>query len=124
MELRMSANLEGGPTAFSSGKKGGKWSRAPKHPPHPTPGTSSGPIRKPSIAGTIIPKTSLRIALETPGLLANAISGDSWLGWRSILLAALGENLRPDELALYQKFTERQAPPTERVSEFVGIIGR
>jgi hypothetical protein len=36
----------------------------------------------------------------------------------------MGERLRPDELEIFQRLTERQDPPTTRVSEFYGIIGR
>jgi phage terminase large subunit-like protein len=36
----------------------------------------------------------------------------------------MGEPLQADELALFQKLTERQHPPAQRVSEFVGVIGR
>src|SRR5262245_49846121 len=120
----MSANL-GGPGGTSSPQKQpGRWRRAPKHPPHPTPGTKLGPIPKPSTAGSIVPKTSLRIALETPQLLGTALAGESWAGWRALLLAALGEPLKPPELALYQKLTERKEPPAQRVNELVGVIGR
>jgi hypothetical protein len=36
----------------------------------------------------------------------------------------MGEPLKPDELALFQKLTERKEPPTERVDEFVAVVGR
>jgi hypothetical protein len=82
-----------------------------KHPHHTTP-------------GPIIPMTPLRTALEAPELLGGTIPGDSWLSWRALLLAALGEPLKPDELALFRKLTEREHPPTQRVSEFVAVVGR
>ena len=44
------------------------------------------------------PKVSLRQALEDPSLLGTALAGPSWHAWRSLLLAAMGEPLNPDEL--------------------------
>lgn len=120
----MPANTKEGAGTFHPDKKGAKWSRATRHPPHPTPGTKSGPIQKPSTAGLIIPKTSFRTAITTPELLGTALAGESWAHWRALLLAALGEPLKDDELALYQKLTERKAPPTKRVRELIGVIGR
>src|SRR5262249_35988286 len=72
----------------------------------------------------VVPKSTLRNALEIPELLGNAIPGDSWKAWRALLLAIMGEPLRPDELELFQQLTERQDPPTTRVSEVYGIVGR
>jgi hypothetical protein len=70
------------------------------------------------------PRTTLRKALDDPRLLGNAIPGDSWAGWRSLLLAAMGEPLEPDELEHFRRLTGRQVPPTERVDELWCIIGR
>jgi hypothetical protein len=39
------------------------------------------------------PKISLRWALEDRNLLGNALPGDSWKTWRSVLIAAAGEAL-------------------------------
>jgi hypothetical protein len=36
----------------------------------------------------------------------------------------MGEPLKPDELDLYRKLTERESPPSERVTEFYGVVGR
>jgi hypothetical protein len=36
------------------------------------------------------PLVSLREALADPGLLGGAIPGDSWLPWRTLLIASLG----------------------------------
>jgi hypothetical protein len=70
------------------------------------------------------PRTTLRKALDDPRLLGNAIPGDSWAGWRSLLLAAMGEPLEPDELEHFRRLTGRQVPPTERADELWCIIGR
>jgi len=107
----MSAHLEGG-SALSPTAKGGKWSRATKQALHPTPGSS------------VIPKTTLRTALEIPQLLGDALPGDTWLAWRSLLLAIMGEPLKADELELYRKLTARQDPPGGRVDEFYAVVVR
>jgi len=116
----MPANTKEGAGAPSPAAKGGKWSRAKGHPRHPSP--RSEPPTHPS--GSVVPKTTLRTALENPQLLGGAIPGDSWLGWRSLLLAAMGEALTPEELETFRRLTEREQPPKERVSELVAVVGR
>jgi hypothetical protein len=49
------------------------------------------------------PKITLRKALSDPELLGSCLRGDSWHSWRSLLLAAMGEPLRPDELAAFTR---------------------
>jgi hypothetical protein len=44
------------------------------------------------------PRVTLRQALDDPSLLGAALAGPSWHAWRSLLLAAMGESLQPDEL--------------------------
>jgi len=105
----------------SSGDDRGQWSRARGHPPHPSPPQESPDHPSP---GGVVPKTTLRIALSAPELLAGALVGETWHGWRSLLLAAMGEPLRPDELETFRRLTERQQPPAERVSELVAVVGR
>src|SRR5215467_12054421 len=111
---------KGGPSTFSSTAKGGRWSKARGHPLHPSP-RSESPTHP---SGSVVPKTTLRTAVENPQLLGGAIPGDSWHGWRSLLLAAMGESLGPDELETYRRLTERERPPAERVSELVAVVGR
>jgi hypothetical protein len=50
-------------------------------------------------------KVSLRRALEDSSLLGAVLGGDSWRNWRTILIAANGEELTQDELEIYRKFT-------------------
>ena len=77
-----------------------------------------------SVTGSI-PKISLRAALEERQLLGAELSGDSWKGWRVLLLAAMGEPLRTDdELETFQRLTNRSRVPTGRVEEFWGVVGR
>jgi hypothetical protein len=70
------------------------------------------------------PRTSLRKALSDDRLLGNAIPGNSWAGWRALLLAAMGEPLEPDELEHFRRLTGSQDAPTERVDELWCVIGR
>jgi hypothetical protein len=70
------------------------------------------------------PRVTLRKALEDPELLGGVLGGPTWHAWRSLLLAAMGEPLKPDELAAFQKFTRRKTPPSQRVDEFWCAIGR
>ena len=70
------------------------------------------------------PKVSLRKALEDPALLGSALAGDTWHAWRSLLLAAMGEPLNPDELETFTRFTGRTAPPLQRVDELWCCVGR
>ena len=117
----MPAHKKEGPGAFSSMKSRGQWSRAKGQPHHPSPRPESAAHPSP---GGVVPRTTLRTALENPQLLGGAIPGDSWHGWRSLLLATMGESLKPEELETFRRLTEREQPPTERVSELVAVVGR
>jgi hypothetical protein len=65
------------------------------------------------------PRVTLRQALDDPSLLGAALAGPSWHAWRSLLLAAMGEPLQPDELETFTRFTGRSTPPAQRVDELV-----
>ena len=70
------------------------------------------------------PLFTMREALSSPKLFGNILSGDSWDAWRVILIAAMGEALKPAERVIFEQFTGRAQEPGQRVDEFVGIIGR
>lgn len=70
------------------------------------------------------PNITMRAALNDPQLLGNTIAGDSWLPWRTLLIASMGEELLPDERAVFHKFTGREREPGQRVEEFVAVKGR
>lgn len=70
------------------------------------------------------PLVTMREALADPNLLGGAIPGDSWLPWRTLLIAAMGEGLTDDERAVYNALTERDVEPLEPVEELWGIVGR
>jgi hypothetical protein len=69
-------------------------------------------------------RTSLRKSLADPNLLGKALAGESWAAWRALLLAAMGEKLKPAELEHYKRLTGRAEPPPDRVSELWVIAGR
>lgn len=70
------------------------------------------------------PRVSIREALEDPQLLGGALPGESWLLWRVLLIAAMGEALTDDERKLFESVTGRPEAPHERVDEFWNIVGR
>ena len=70
------------------------------------------------------PRVTLRKALEDPELLGSALAGPTWHAWRSLLLAAMGEPLNPDELEVFTRFTGCTAPPPQRVDELWCCVGR
>jgi hypothetical protein len=72
---------------------------------------------------------TMRKALTDKKLLGSVFAsgllrGDSWLPWRALLVAAMGEPLTADERAAFTRLTGRANEPTERVDEFVTIAGR
>ena len=69
-------------------------------------------------------KTSIRKAMTDPALLGHALKGGSWVAWRTLLIAAMGEALTEDERELFKQLTHRDHEPLQRVEEFVGVIGR
>jgi hypothetical protein len=122
----MSENLEGPTPPFHLQRKGARGSKARGHP-HPTLKSQkppSPPLSPPALSKAAIVNVSLREALEDPALLGDAIPRPSWLAWRVLLLAMLGEPLTEEEMGVYRKFTQREVAPSKRVSEFYGIIGR
>jgi hypothetical protein len=70
------------------------------------------------------PTVTLRKALSDPALLGNALAGDSWLPWRTLLIAAMGEKLTDDERPLFKTLTGREHEPLQRVDEFAAVVGR
>lgn len=70
------------------------------------------------------PLVTMRQALEDPALLGKALSGESWLSWRALLIAMMGEALTGDERVLFKALTGRDCEPLEIVDEFWGVIGR
>jgi hypothetical protein len=72
----------------------------------------------------MIPRIPLRQAITDANLLGNALVGDSWRAWRTMLIAAMGEELTNEERAIFTKLTGREREPGQRVTELVAIVGR
>src|SRR3984957_6507748 len=67
---------------------------------------------------------SMREALGSPLYLADLIGGSSWVAWRVLLIAIVGEERPDDERAIFEGLTGRISEPQEPVEEFWGVIGR
>jgi hypothetical protein len=70
------------------------------------------------------PRVTMRQALNDPNLLGNALLGDSWLPWRILLIATMGEALTADERPIFTQLTDREREPLQRCEELVFIVGR
>ena len=71
------------------------------------------------------PFVTMRRALSDTDLLGAALGGDSWLPWRILLIAAMGEGLTDEERAIFTKLTEAaSAGRASGVAELWCIIGR
>lgn len=66
----------------------------------------------------------MREALEDPAILGAAMGGSTWLAWRALLIAALGEALTAEERRAFEELTLRAQEPLEVVEEFVVVVGR
>jgi hypothetical protein len=70
------------------------------------------------------PTIPIRKALADPALLGKTLTGVSWLAWRVILIAAMGEPLTDAERIVFKQLTNREREPLERVDELVAVVGR
>ena len=70
------------------------------------------------------PFVTMRRALSDEHLLGVVLGGDSWLAWRILLIAAMGEPLTDEERTIFAKLTGREREPGERVDELWCVIGR
>jgi hypothetical protein len=70
------------------------------------------------------PRVTLRKALEDPGLLGSVLDGPSSHTWRSLLIAAMGEPLTPEELKTFTQYTGRKVSPSQGVDELWCCVGR
>jgi hypothetical protein len=70
-------------------------------------------------------RTSLRDALTDPALLGHVLRGPSWLPWRTLLIAAMGEALiTDDERAIFTQLTGRVRETLQRCNEVEAVVGR
>ena len=70
------------------------------------------------------PLFTMRQALSDPLLLADALKGESWAGWRVLLTAAVGEELTDDERLIFKAFTGRDHEPNAMVDTWLTVSGR
>src|SRR5262245_19279717 len=70
------------------------------------------------------PTIAMRKALAYPQLLGGALKGESWLAWRTLLIAAMGEPLTNAERTLFRSLTGREREPEEQVRELTAVVGR
>jgi hypothetical protein len=70
------------------------------------------------------PLLSMRDALSDPEVFGEVLSGSSWDGWRTLLIAVMGEALDPAERAVFESLTGRPREPLQRIEEAHLIIGR
>ena len=70
------------------------------------------------------PLSTMRQALYDQHLLGGIMAGDSWAGWRTLMIAAMGEALNDDERVIFQSLTGRSKEPLERVEELWAVVGR
>jgi hypothetical protein len=67
----------------------------------------------------------MRKALSDAALLGDALRGPSWETWRVLLIAAVGEPLKPAEREIFKRFTGgRNVEPGEMVDTFLAVSGR
>ena len=70
------------------------------------------------------PRIPLRRALGDKQLLGGIIDGPSWLPWRTLLLASMGEALDDSERKLFTELTQRSCEPLAPVEEAAFVVGR
>ena len=70
------------------------------------------------------PLVTMRDALSDPGLLGNFLVGESWEGWRILLIAAMGEALNRAERRIFAKLTGRATEPLQLVEMLIAVVGR
>src|SRR5262245_64671137 len=70
------------------------------------------------------PITPLREAFSDPALLAHVLAGESWLPWRVLLTASMGEALTTNERTVFTRLTERERESGKPVVEMEVVAGR
>jgi len=73
---------------------------------------------------SLIKRVTMREALHEPKLLGKSRHGDSWMPWRVLLIAVMGEELTDAERAIYLQFTGRPHEPGFIPAEFFAVAGR
>ncbi|MGO7165020.1 hypothetical protein ACCS78_38975, partial [Rhizobium johnstonii] len=69
-------------------------------------------------------RVPIRDALQRSDLLGSALPGDTWLPHRTLLIAAMGEELTDQEREVFHMITGRDREPGVQVDELVAVLGR
>src|SRR5438067_10422271 len=72
----------------------------------------------------MIPQIPLRKALSDAQLLGNTLADESWMPWRTLLIAGMGEELSEEEREIFRELTGREREPRQRVHQFAAVMGR
>ncbi len=67
---------------------------------------------------------TMRDALNDPHIFGTILAGQSWKVWRVVLIAAMGEELTPEEREIFRTVFGRDYNPGERVDELWILAGR
>jgi hypothetical protein len=70
------------------------------------------------------PLVSMRQALSSPKLFGHVLQGQSWSGWRILLIAAAGEKLTETERVEFKRLTGRDKEPGRMCRELIVVAGR
>jgi hypothetical protein len=73
---------------------------------------------------SVTPSISVTDAMNDPALFGRHFRGPTWDAWRAFLSALFALSLTPEQLAIYQRHTDRSAPPTTPLHEAWLICGR
>jgi hypothetical protein len=57
-------------------------------------------------------------------LLGDVLAGETWINWRILLIAAMGEALTEAEREVFTALTGRAQEPLQRVEELIAVVGR
>jgi hypothetical protein len=66
----------------------------------------------------------MRECLKDPNIFGRILQGQSWYGWRVLLIAAAGEELSDDERVEFKRLTGRDREPGKFCRELVVAAGR
>jgi hypothetical protein len=67
---------------------------------------------------------TMREALRDRHLLGDALPGDSWSSWRTLLIAAAGEVLTDAERVIFKALTGRDREPGAMIETLLVVAGR
>lgn len=70
------------------------------------------------------PLVTMRQALADPDLFGSILAGELWAAWRVLLIAIVGEELKPEERIVFEMLTGRPHEAQEAAEEAWLIKGR